>query len=711
MHPGTPLLAPFASWTIVDWANHLWQSTVVAAAILILLAFCGKLSARTRLALGWIALGKFALPLAALVTVEQFLWTAPARWLSPTTPSPLTPAPLVSLGDPTHSVTTAPASSLSISLPASPAFAAFAVRLWLAGFVVLLGGWCIRALRARRRLMVGARVPVPNVQTEIVAAARLAGLKTIPRCVAVDSERGPALMGFFSPVVIVPRGLEERLTSAEFRAVLLHEFFHLRQRDHVSGVLRAIYTGLLWFDPVVWLLNRRLATEMEKACDERVIALTGDPETYASGIVKTVRHSLGLHEPGFAGVTTPPIVSRIQNILAERPSHAKRWPHLVAIAVALSLAGWSGRVGFFVIPATAAESAVSSPSPTASQDLAVRYLSEQRDRVQADEGKARAATQSYIDLHAGEKSEALEQRTAEAATTRAVIGQRLKEVQERGTSASAVASSGQSAPIYVLRAGDLIRVQVFQREDLNQLGTVRLSAESAVVLPLIGKIDLQNKTLAQTQDLLRDRFVGTGVENARVAVSVLEYASRSSEQKTAKEMTLSVDFPDEEIRNVLRNVADLFELKLVMPATLRGKTTVKLNNVTWRQIFHAVLDPIGYTFVEEGATVRITEIAKPAAALNANDKSYTGVTTVNNGTLLIRANNDKIAVADETSMRTEVFLLKFARPSVARLELSSLIQSPAGKLADDERANALVVTESPAILAKIRAAVQQLDHP
>ena len=36
--------------------------------------------------------------------------------------------------------------------------------------------------------------------------------------------------------------------------------------------------------------------------------------------------------------------------------------------------------------------------------------------------------------------------------------------------------------------------------------------------------------------------------------------------------TLSVDFPDEDIRNILRNVADLFELNLVVPEALQGRT-------------------------------------------------------------------------------------------------------------------------------------------
>src|SRR5216684_3049074 len=49
--------------------------------------------------------------------------------------------------------------------------------------------------------------------------------------------------------------------------------------------------------------------------------------------------------------------------------------------------------------------------------------------------------------------------------------------------------------------------------------------------------------------------------------------------------TLSVDFPNEDIRTILRNVADLFELNLVVPDTLTGKTSIKLRDVTWRQIF------------------------------------------------------------------------------------------------------------------------------
>jgi len=67
----------------------------------------------------------------------------------------------------------------------------------------------------------------------------------------------------------------------------------------------------------------------------------------------------------------------------------------------------------------------------------------------------------------------------------------------------------------------------------------------------------------------------------------------------------SFDYRNEDIRTVLRDVADRFELNLVVPETLVGRTSVNLRNVTWRQMFDVVLTEQNYTYVEEGNVVRI----------------------------------------------------------------------------------------------------------
>ena len=80
------------------------------------------------------------------------------------------------------------------------------------------------------------------------------------------------------------------------------------------------------------------------------------------------------------------------------------------------------------------------------------------------------------------------------------------------------------------------------------------------------------------------------------------------EATMAEEETISVDFPDEDIRTILRNVADLFDLNLVIPDTLQGRTSVKLRNITWRQVFEVVLEPLGFTYVEDRNIIRIKSI-------------------------------------------------------------------------------------------------------
>ena len=154
-------------------------------------------------------------------------------------------------------------------------------------------------------------------------------------------------------------------------------------------------------------------------------------------------------------------------------------------------------------------------------------------------------------------------------------------------------------------------------------------------------------------------------------------ADPSARSRDASRDTLSVDFPDEDIRTILRNVADLFELNIVMPEALRGKTTVKLRDVTWRQIFENVLQPVGYTYKEEGNIIKILS-------------------------------NEALA---QEPVSTEVFVINDARAADIMATVTSLVDAAAGgKIVVDARSNSLVVTERPSRMNRIRAIIQQLDR-
>ena len=78
---------------------------------------------------------------------------------------------------------------------------------------------------------------------------------------------------------------------------------------------------------------------------------------------------------------------------------------------------------------------------------------------------------------------------------------------------------------YVLQPSDLIRVQVFQEEDLNR--EVRISQECSVNLPLVGKVDLSGKTARQAEDAIRALYERDYLVHPQVNLIVIEYVPRN----------------------------------------------------------------------------------------------------------------------------------------------------------------------------------------
>jgi polysaccharide biosynthesis/export protein len=77
---------------------------------------------------------------------------------------------------------------------------------------------------------------------------------------------------------------------------------------------------------------------------------------------------------------------------------------------------------------------------------------------------------------------------------------------------------------YVLQQQDLIRVKVFQEEDLSL--EVRVSQELTVTLPLIGTMDLRGKTVRQAEELITQHYGKDYLVNPQVNVIVVEYWKR-----------------------------------------------------------------------------------------------------------------------------------------------------------------------------------------
>ena len=103
----------------------------------------------------------------------------------------------------------------------------------------------------------------------------------------------PGVWRVLRPAILLPEGMADGLSSAELEAVLAHELIHIARGDNLASNLQMALCCLLWFHPLVWLIDRRLLVEREQACDEAVIRLGAGSDVYAASLLKVLRFCIG----------------------------------------------------------------------------------------------------------------------------------------------------------------------------------------------------------------------------------------------------------------------------------------------------------------------------------------------------------------------------------------------------------------------------------
>ncbi|MGH9481132.1 MAG: TIGR03435 family protein, partial [Terriglobales bacterium] len=188
--------------------------------------------------------------------------------------------------------------------------------LYLAGAVVLL-----------LRLLVGS-----------VRAVRLARLGEGAAVAA------PVTIGWFRPSILLPAAAHA-WPQEQLACVLAHERAHARRRDPLVQWLALLNRALLWFHPLAWWLERKLASLAEEACDAAVVSAGHDPQSYSELLLRMAR---GIAHGGGRLVAAMPMPGgflsrRVRSILDPAPPRVSRlrlaaFALIAAPAVVLALA-------------------------------------------------------------------------------------------------------------------------------------------------------------------------------------------------------------------------------------------------------------------------------------------------------------------------------------------------------------------------------------
>lgn len=97
---------------------------------------------------------------------------------------------------------------------------------------------------------------------------------------------------------------------------------------------------------------------------------------------------------------------------------------------------------------------------------------------------------------------------------------------------------------YILQPSDLIRVIVFQEEDLTR--EVRITQEHTITLPLIGTISMKDRTVRQAEEMIRQMYDRDYLVNPQITLTVLEYSQQTVQVLGSVNQAGAVVFPPEQ---------------------------------------------------------------------------------------------------------------------------------------------------------------------
>jgi beta-lactamase regulating signal transducer with metallopeptidase domain len=166
--------------------------------------------------------------------------------------------------------------------------------------------WCVGALAGLIRLTIGlwrlqklrqSCTPIDIASLDPAVRKTLATItpSAISPSVAIatsEDVRVPAAIGLWSRTIVLPAWALRELSPADLSAIFLHEFAHLQRQDDWTNLIQKIVRALFFFHPAVWWIDGRLSVEREMACDDAVLAQTGNPHGYATCLVSLLEKSL-----------------------------------------------------------------------------------------------------------------------------------------------------------------------------------------------------------------------------------------------------------------------------------------------------------------------------------------------------------------------------------------------------------------------------------
>ncbi|RSL15470.1 beta-lactamase regulating signal transducer with metallopeptidase domain [Edaphobacter aggregans] len=188
------------------------------------------------------------------------------------------------------------------------------------------------------------------VETSADWSALPSNSRSAQLCTSTEIDR-PSVIGFFSPRILIPKWLFDKLTPSELKQIVLHELGHLNRADDWLNLIQKLALVLFPLNPALIWIEKRLCFEREIACDDAVLRLTKAPKAYATCLTSLAERTLDHRAMSLslgAWEKQSELSRRVHNILLHAEGMSR--PQAALLLGGVSLALVSGATGLLHCP-------------------------------------------------------------------------------------------------------------------------------------------------------------------------------------------------------------------------------------------------------------------------------------------------------------------------------------------------------------------------
>lgn len=170
--------------------------------------------------------------------------------------------------------------------------------IWAFGFGLMICRWLVRHSLLTQLIKGSDKLQDPIWLAMISRCRSKFNILRSITCYVSDEISAPATSGFLRPIILLPSDSINQLEPSEAEMIIAHELSHVKRCDAILTLFTELAKAIHWFNPFVYVADKKVRQSIELATDEATIERIGSDrlESYIELVLKfATRHSNRQH--------------------------------------------------------------------------------------------------------------------------------------------------------------------------------------------------------------------------------------------------------------------------------------------------------------------------------------------------------------------------------------------------------------------------------